>query len=101
QHGFALLELALAVLIATLFAIFAADQFAQRGRDLMAEGHAVWMKSLRQATQRYLELHMQTLIEQGSAAQVAGFTHAYAPTPAELKAAGLLSAGFAVQGVRG
>lgn len=100
QRGFALLELAVALLIATLAAVFAADRFARQARDAMAEGHAVWMASLRHAAQGYVERHAGVLAEQGGAARLEGFADAWAPTLAELKAAGLLSAGFPAQGAR-
>ena len=101
QRGFALLELAVVMLIATLAAVFAADRLAQRARDAMAEGHAAWMTSLRQAAQRYVERHAAMLAEEGEAARLDGFADAFAPTLAELKTAGLLSPGFPAQGARG
>jgi len=101
QRGFALLELAVALLIATLAAVFAADRLAQDARDAMAEGHAAWMTSLRQATQRYVERHAAMLAEEGEAVRLDGFADAFAPTLAELKTAGLLSPGFPAQGARG
>lgn len=101
QRGFALLELVAALLIATLAAVFAADRLAERGRDAMAESHAAWMASLRQAVQRYIERHAGVLADQGAAAHVAGFADPWAPAPAELQAAGLLAGSFPAQGMRG
>ncbi|WP_397475439.1 prepilin-type N-terminal cleavage/methylation domain-containing protein [Pusillimonas sp.] len=101
QRGFALLELTIALLIATLLAVFAADRFAQRGRDAMAENHAVWMASLQQAVMRYLERYAGALVEQGEAAQLAGFSDPLRPTPAELRVAGFLAPGFPLHGARG
>jgi len=101
QQGFALLELTLALLIATLVAVFAADRFAERSREIMAEGHAAWMASLRQAALRYLEQHGPALAGQGGTEPIGGYADAMAPTLAELKAAGLLGPSFPMQGGRG
>lgn len=101
QRGFFLLELAVALLIATLLAVFAADRLAERGRETMVENHVAWMGSLRQGVQRYIESHAPVLVEQGRAAQVAGFNEALAPSLPELKAAGFLAVSFPMQGVRG
>lgn len=101
QRGFALLELALAVLIAMLAAVFTVDRFAERSREVMAEGHAAWMMALHHAVLRYVEQHGATLAAQGGAGPVAGFVDALVPTQAELKAAGFLAAGYPEQGTRG
>ena len=101
QRGFALLELTIALLIATLLAVFAADRFAQRGRDAVAENHAAWMASVQLGVLRYLEHYSGVLIEQGAAAQLPGFGDPMKPTPAELRQAGFLSAGFPLHGTRG
>ncbi len=101
QRGFALLELAVVLLIATLAAVFAADRLAQGARDAVAEAHAAWMTSLRSAVQRYVELHGFVLAEEGGAARVEGFADAFEPTVAELREAGFLSPGFPARGARG
>lgn len=101
QQGFALLELAVVLLVATLAAVFAADRLAQDARDVAAEAHAAWMTSLRSAAQRYVELHGLVLAEEGDAARVEGFADAFEPTVAELREAGFLSPGFPARGARG
>src|SRR5690606_2224003 len=101
QRGFALLELMIALLITTLVTVFVADRFAQRGRDAMAENHAVWMASLHQAVLRYLERHADVLIEQGETAPLVEFNDPLRPTPAELRHAGFLNPGFPLLGTRG
>lgn len=96
-----MLELVVALLIATLAAVFAADRLAERGRDAIAEGHAAWMATLRQAALRYMEQHGAVLAEQGSGAQLIGFSDALRPLPSELRAAGFLSNGFPLPGAHG
>lgn len=101
QRGFALLELTVALLIATLLAVFAADRLAQRGRDAMAESYAVWIATLRHGVFRYLEDHAATLREQGANAQLTGFSNPLNPTAAQLRAAGFLAMGFPLHGPGG
>lgn len=101
QRGFALLELAIALLIATLLAVFAADRFAQRGRDAVVEGYVAWMASVHHAAQRYIEHNAASWFKSGPAAHIQGFADPRSPTLLELKAAGMLSAGFPLQGMRG
>src|SRR5690554_257040 len=62
QRGFILLELIVALLVATLLAAFAADRLAERGRETMVENHAAWMASLRQGVQRYIQSHAGVLL---------------------------------------
>jgi len=100
QRGFALFELALVLLITTLAAVFAADRFAERSREVVVEGHAAWLRMLHEATSQYLAQHGDSLAMLGTAASIEGFAEAMAPTLAELKAAGLLAEGFPMQGAR-
>ncbi|HLU18451.1 MAG TPA: hypothetical protein VKZ66_00700 [Pusillimonas sp.] len=97
-RGFALLELTIAVLIATLLVVFAADRVRQKVNENAAENHAVWMTAVRQATVRYLEHHVASLAEQGSAPAIHGYLDPYAPTVAELRLNGMLSPGFPLHG---
>jgi len=100
-RGFALLELTVAVLIATLLAVFAADRIKQKASENAAENHAVWMTAVRQATVRYLEHHAVSLVEQGPTALIPGYLDPFSPTVAELRAARLLSPGFPLHGAWG
>lgn len=100
QQGFALLELIVALLIATVLAVFAAERFAQRNKELMAQGHAVWMAGLRQATLRYLEQHGVALHVNGDHAFISGYSDPMSPTLDELKGAGLLARGYPAFGAR-
>lgn len=101
QSGFALLELVVAMLIAMLATVFAADRLAQRGRDVAAENHAVWMAALHHAALRYIEAHGPSLATDGSEVSIDGFSHPLTPTSAELKNAGLLAAGHPSHGSKG
>lgn len=100
-RGFALLELTVAVLIATLLAVFAADRIKQKVNESAAENQAVWMMAVRQAMVRYLENHAVLLAGHGPSAPIPGYLDPFAPTVAELRTAGFLSPGFPLHGAWG
>ncbi|MGB3290370.1 MAG: prepilin [Burkholderiaceae bacterium] len=96
QRGYALLELLAATLLMTLLAVWGANALVNVMNDARARDGAVWMLSLRQAAQGYLERYAQTLADAQDPQALAGRGYAdwAAPTLAELKADALLSAGF-------
>lgn len=96
QRGFILLELLIGVLILTLLAVWGATTLVRRLDETAAQASAVWMLSARAATQAYIQRYGTVLIQEN--ASVAMASHGYAdwaaPRLEELKADGLLSAGF-------
>lgn len=103
QQGFAMLELTVAVLVATLLAVWGASQIANRINDAAAQAVAVWMSSIRMVAFAYLDRHKALLRQASGTAELShlGYADWTRPRLAELKAAGLLSAGFPELGVRG
>jgi len=98
-----MLELTVALLVATLLAVWGAGQVANRINDAAAQAAAVWMSSIRLAAFAYLDRHKAVLRAASGTAELAhlGYADWARPRLAELKAAGLLSAGFPESGVRG
>lgn len=96
QAGFALMELVVAVILATLLAVWGASAVMNRITDAQAESAAVWMLSMRQALHAYIDRYAHSLRHATSATALLqqGYADWTAPTVAELKADGLLSAGF-------
>lgn len=103
QSGFAMLELTAVLLIATLLAVWAASQLVNRINDGAAQAAAVWMSSVRMAAYAYLDRNKVALQEAVVKADMAhlGYADWSRPSLAELKRAGLLSAGFPEHGLRG
>jgi len=97
QQGYALLELALALLIASLLAAWGAHAFVNRFNDAQAQAAAVWMDAVHKAVVAYIRRHgpdMQTA-SAPDALLIEGFADWRAPTLPELARAGLLSEGMA------
>lgn len=96
QRGFMLAELLIGALILTLLAVWGTSTLLRRSDEASAEAAAVWMLSVRGAMQAYLQKHSASLslAEPISAMQPSGYTDWSAPLLSELKADGLLSAGF-------
>ncbi len=96
QRGFVLLELIVAVLLATLLAVWGAQSLVNRLNDASAQAHAAWMLSLRQAVQGYIERHADALAraDHQPALAAAGYADWARPGIAELKAGALLASGF-------
>jgi len=96
QQGFALIELIAGVLLATLLAVWAASTLVNAMNDARAQDGAVWMLSLRNSAQGYLERYASplALAEHPQALGVQGYADWAAPSIAELKADALLSPGF-------
>lgn len=96
QRGYALLELALALLMASLLAAWGVQALAHRFNDAQAQSAAAWMDAVHKAVLAYVRQH-------GPAMQVAagsdalsgqGYQDWRAPTLDELALAGLLSPGL-------
>lgn len=96
QRGFALFELIVAALIATLLAVWASDALVRRTQEASVEAVAAWMSTAKAGVGQYIGLHgdalRQATMPQDLAAQ--GFVDWRAPTLSELKLSGVLSASF-------
>ncbi|WP_019938820.1 shufflon system plasmid conjugative transfer pilus tip adhesin PilV [Bordetella sp. FB-8] len=98
QHGFALLELSVALLIATLLLVWSTAALMRQADDAAARAAGTWMLEIRNAAYRMLERHFDTLSEGRPPVSPAGvplYADMYAPTLAEFKTQGLLPQGFA------
>ncbi len=100
QQGFALLELLVATLVATLLAIWGAARLADAAHESGAQASAAWMMSVRDGVAAYLDRYADTLhsATQPDALANAGYADWAAPTLGELEADGLLSRGFPKMG---
>ncbi len=96
QHGYALLELTLAMLIASLLAAWGVQSLVNRLDDAEAQSAAVWMEALHKALIAYVRQHGPAMQEAtGPDALVAqGFTDWRSPTVQEFINAGLLTSGI-------
>jgi competence protein ComGC len=103
QRGFAVLELLLVVLIATLLAVWAAGTLVQKINDAHAQGSAAWMLTARKAVQSYTERYADALMQADHIGSLAskGYADWTAPTLQELKSDHLLAPGFPETGVQG
>ncbi|HWL27300.1 MAG TPA: hypothetical protein VNQ97_00190 [Burkholderiaceae bacterium] len=94
ERGFALLELTVAMLLATLLAVWAASMIANRIADASAQANAAWMLSVKGSVRAYLARYGPVLALADHAGALSGYADWSAPTLAELKSDGLLSPGF-------
>lgn len=96
QRGFALLELVVAMLLATLLAVWAASAIVDRINEAAAEGTAVWMLAAKQGVKDYLLKYAVVLRTAQSPDDLAmhGYADWKSPSVKELREDGLLSAGF-------
>lgn len=103
QRGFAMLELAVAVLVATLLVVWGASSLVHKINDAAAQASAVWMLAIKKGAQGYLERHATLLVSAPDASALSGLGYANwaRPSLAELKADQLLSPGFPEQGAAG
>lgn len=103
QHGFALLDLLVAMLIATLLAVWGAGSLVNKVSDASAQASAVWMLSVKNAVHAFIERYAASMAGASDTAALAqqGYVDWAAPSLAELKADGLLPMGFPESGVRG
>ncbi len=100
QGGFSLLELALALALTAMIAIWASSQVAHRIEDSAARATGVWLAQVRAAMEQTLLRHFDAW----AAGQVptagdgsALFADSLAPTLDELRRVGALPAGFPAQ----
>lgn len=96
QAGFALVELALAALLAMLLVVWGAQAIVNRLDDAHAQSSAVWMAAVHEAAMAYVERHgpaIQRATAPGALA-AQGYADWRKPTMAELAAAGMLSPGM-------
>ncbi|TAL81144.1 MAG: hypothetical protein EPN46_06020 [Candidimonas sp.] len=102
QEGHALLELLLAALLATLLAVWGAGALVNRLNDSAAQSGAAWMLTVKKAARLYVQRYGQTLIKAADFTELAhrGYANWSTPSVAELRADGLLSAGFPEHGPR-
>lgn len=100
QQGFALLELLVATLVATLLAIWGASRLADAAHESGAQASAAWMMSVRDGVAAYLDQYADTLhsAAQPDALASVGYADWAAPTLGELETDGLLSRGFPKMG---
>lgn len=91
-----MLELTLALLLATLIAVWGVQVLVHRLEDAEAQSAAVWMDAMRKALAAYLLQHGPALqaADDPPAAFIEGFDDWRRPTVQELAGAGLLSQGI-------
>ncbi|SAI72104.1 prepilin protein [Bordetella ansorpii] len=96
-NGFALLELSIALLLGTLLAVWGSAALMRRADDAAAQATGTWLLEIRQAASHMLERHFDSLAAGTPPMDDQGrrlYADPLAPTLAEFKAQGLLSAGF-------
>ncbi len=103
QQGFAMLELVVAVLVATLLVVWGASALVHKINDAAAQSSAVWMLAVKKGAQAYLERHAAQLVLASDAGDMAGLGYVdwTRPSLAELKADQLLPPGFPEHGAAG
>src|SRR3546814_298142 len=96
QQGFVLLELIAVALLTTLLAVWGANTLVNAMNDAKAQDAAVWMLSIRNSAQAYLERYAGVLAqaEHAQVLQGQGYADWAAPSLVELKADALLAPGF-------
>lgn len=104
QRGFSLVELALALALTALIAIWASSQVAHRIEDAAARSTGVWLAQARGAMEQALLRHFDAWAA-GQAPKSGGgdplFADPVAPTLDELRRSGALPAGFPLQSALG
>lgn len=96
QKGFALLELVVVALLATLLAVWASGTLVYRMDEVKAQAGAAWMLTVRQSVQRYIQRYAEYIASADADAVLAqrGYTNWATPTLAQLKADSLLPTAF-------
>lgn len=96
QRGFVLFELLLSAAVALLIMVWAGQTILHRVNDASAQQSARWMLMVRSSVHSYLEQHGDRMRLAVSPADLLtlGYQDWTAPSLAELKADGLLAAGF-------
>lgn len=96
QRGALLLEFMLVAALGLAAAVWAGQEWAQRARLMQAQALAAWMEPARAAAQAYLQRHAVALQQAGAPGDLAahGIADWAAPDWTELRAAGLMPAGW-------
>ncbi|MCD0501903.1 pilus assembly FimT family protein [Bordetella petrii] len=97
QRGFALLELAIAVALASMVLVWAANRLVHQVDDAAARAAGVWMMELKRGLDNMLRQHFDSLAEGVPVTGENGavlYANPLAPQLAELRAQGHLPAGF-------
>jgi hypothetical protein len=99
QKGFALLEVSIAALLATLLAVWGASALADAMKDASARASAAWMLQVREGARQYLARHGPALraADVADARALAGYADWAAPTLTELQGAAILPPGLPLQ----
>ncbi|ANN78659.1 type II secretion system protein [Bordetella flabilis] len=104
QRGFALLELAIAVAVASLLAIWAADKLARDVEDAAQRATGRWFSEIRRALDSMLARHGDLLVAGHVARSEDGrprYADSWSPTITELKDNGHLPQAFPLAGPAG
>jgi prepilin-type N-terminal cleavage/methylation domain-containing protein len=103
QHGFALLELLVAMLVTVLLAVWGSNTLMRKVNDAGAQAMAAWMLTARDAFTGYIERYAVLLTQATLPGALGdkGYENWAEPSLSELKSDGLLSAGFPEQAMRG
>ncbi|WP_155807670.1 prepilin [Bordetella petrii] len=104
QSGFALLELAIALALASMVLIWTANRLVHQADDAAGRATGVWLLELKRGLDRMLERHFDSLAEGTPALGEDGlplYGDLFAPRLSELKAQGHLPAGFPETGAFG
>lgn len=104
QHGFALIELAIAMAVACMAAIWASNKLVQDVEDAAAQASGVWLAEIKRALDQMLARHFDTLAANGTPLDALGqpaYAQPFAPRLDELKAQGHLPPAFPEQAALG
>jgi len=94
HHGFALVELVIALALSALIAMYAASALVRDSEESLAQGSATYILQVADAVQRHLLVHHH---EVAHGLDVPGTANDLQPTLAELQALGRLPKAFPVQ----
>jgi len=97
QHGFALLELAIATAVTSMVVIWAASKWVQQVEDAAAQTTGVWLLEIKRAMDGMLALHFDSFASGTAPLDASGqplYADGWAPTLSELKARGHLPTAF-------
>jgi prepilin-type N-terminal cleavage/methylation domain-containing protein len=94
HRGFALVELAIAIALSALVAMYAASALVRESEESLAQGSATYILQVADAVQRHLLVHHHELAQ---GLDVPGTANDLQPTLAELRALGRLPGAFPIQ----
>jgi hypothetical protein len=104
QPGFALLELCIAMALATLLAAWAANTLMRQVRDAAAQADGVWLAEIRRALEQMMAQHFEALAAGAAPRDAAGralYADPLAPRIDELRAGKHLPVAFPERGSLG